>query len=308
MQKLDNNVKYSFTSEETFRNELDNVHSFVMKNYKIGMHVQDFFEINIITKGRGKHYFEDNVVDAEIGDVFIIPPTVEHGYVGGEGFDVFHVLLSDRFIEKNMNELQMLPSFFTLFSAEPLIRAKTKIPLHLKLTKSQFEIIYGMLHQTLGFVSYRISFDCLVRSSLAMSVIALLCKSYTENNELTAGTDAEKDNDEAFMKAISYIHENYQKKITIDELASISCMSRSTFVRKFRKICKTSPLDYVTWRRIKAAEYMLLNTKYSILDVAFKCGFYDAAHFYRTFLEHKGISPSAYRKNGGNAINQTSGS
>ena len=66
MQKLDNNVKYSFTSEETFRNELDNVHTFVMKNYKIGMHVQDFFEINIITNGRGKHCFEDNVVDADV--------------------------------------------------------------------------------------------------------------------------------------------------------------------------------------------------------------------------------------------------
>ena len=295
MNQLNNDHIHHYKSSRTFKNELDNVHTFVKRNYEIGMHYQDFFEINIVTRGKGVHYIEDNCIDAEIGDVFIIPPMVKHGYVGGEGFDVFHVLLSDKFIEKNMNELQLLPSFFTLFTAEPLIRAKTDSALHLRLKKEQFDVINNMLTQTLGFVSAFVSFDSVLRSGYALAVISLLCKAYTENNE---NASLSKNEDEAFMNAISYIHENYQKKITIDELSKIACLSRSTFVRRFRKICKVSPLEYITIRRIEASEYMLLNTKYSILDIAFRCGFYDAAHFYRAFSERNGVSPSAYRKNG----------
>ncbi len=293
---IGNDLVYHYKSTVTFKNELDNVHTFVMQNYKIGMHFQDFFEINIVTRGKGVHYIEDNSIDAEIGDVFIIPPMVKHAYAGGDGFDVFHILLSDKFIEKNMNELQLLPSFFTLFTAEPLIRAKTDSALHLRLKREQFDVIKGMLDQTLGFSDYNVSFDSVMRSGYALAVISSLCRAYTENNE---SDSLNKNEDEAFMNAISYIHESYHKKITIDELAKIACLSRSTFVRKFRKICKASPIEYITVRRIEAAEYMLLNTKYSILDIAFKCGFYDAAHFFRAFSEYNGISPSAYRKNGG---------
>ena len=120
-----------------------------------------------------------------------------------------------------------------------------------------------------------------------------MCKAYTENNKL----NIRKNSDSLFVNAISYIHENYHKKITIDELAKISHLSRSSFVHKFKEICKMTPLEYITKRRIESAEYMLLNTKFSLLDIAFKCGFYDAAHFFRTFSAYKGISPSAYRKN-----------
>lgn len=292
MQLLYNDPKYFFTNKETFINDLDNVNTFVMKNYEIGMHMQEFFELNIITNGKGKHYIEENIVDAEIGDVFIIPPNVSHGYTGGEGFDVFHVLLNDKFIEKNMNELQMLPSFFILFTAEPLIRAKTERALHLKLNGEQFKIVHNMLNQALTFIDRTVSFNSVVRCGFALALIAFLCKAYTENNNLKI----ESSTDTGLLKAISYIHENYHKKLTIDELSEIAHISRSSFVHKFKEICKMTPLDYITQRRIDAAEYMLFNTKFSLMDIAFKCGFYDAAHFSRTFVRAKGKTPAEYRK------------
>ena len=298
MEKLPNDIRYFYESSYTFKNDLDNVHVFVMKNYKIGMHVQDFFEINIITRGSGVHYIEDNCVEANVGDVFIIPPMVRHGYTGGEGFDVFHVLLSDKFISKNINEFRLLPSFFILFTAEPLIRAENGEALCLKLTKEQFSTVEAMLYRTMDYWSYTCVFGEVYRSGFAIEFIALLCKAYTENSQLSIG----KNSDSLFVNAISYIHENYHKKITIDDLAKISHTSRSTFVRKFKQICKMSPLEYIIKRRIEAAEYMLLNTKNSVLDIAFKCGFYDAAHLFRAFFEQNGISPSAYRKSGGKEV------
>lgn len=291
---LENASKFYYESKRTFKSELDNAHGYVMKNYRIGMHMQEFFEINIVTRGRGKHYIEDNCLDAEVGDVFIIPPMVRHGYTGGEGFDVFHLTLSDRLIEKNMKELQMLPSFFALFTAEPLLRVKGRKGLHLKLTESQFGDVNGLLSQLLVMRGRKSSCYSLARSGIAISVIALLCEAHTENNELPTT----RDRDVNFINAISYIHENYSEKLTIDKLAETARLSRSSFVHKFKEICQMTPLEYITDKRIKSAEYMLLNTKLSLIDIAFKCGFYDVAHFSRTFIKRNGLSPSAYRKSG----------
>ena len=90
---LPDHYEYYYTQNEVFKGELDNIHAFVMHNYKIGMHVQEFPEINIVINGNGKHYIEENCLDVGVGDIFIIPPEVRHGYLGGEGFDVFHILI-----------------------------------------------------------------------------------------------------------------------------------------------------------------------------------------------------------------------
>lgn len=292
MSLLHNNDVYYYKSSYMFHSEVDNVRAFVMKNYEIGMHMQEFFEINIITRGMGKHYISNNCIDAKMGDVFIIPPNASHGYTGGEGFDVLHVLVSNKFIEKNMSDFQMLPSFSALFSAEPLLRAKSDKALHLKLTERQFGDIKPILTQALKYDKSRTVFHSLILNGSALAIISLLCRAYTENSENYSASGGDK----SFINAISYIHEHYHEKITIDELARIACLSRSSFVRKFKKICGMTPLDYITKRRIEVAEYMLLNTNFPLLDIAYKSGFYDAAHFSRAFIRYKGVSPYVYKK------------
>ncbi len=290
---LGNNSPYFYSQLICFKNELDNVQTFVEKDYAIGMHMQEFFEINIITRGKGIHYIENNFVDARVGDVFIIPPMVRHGYTGGAGFDVCHILIKDEFIDKNKRDLQTIPSFFTLFTAEPLLRAQTQKALYLKLSAKQFEDIKELLHKLMNHHKKYTPSDALIRNAFAIVLITLLCKAYTENSQ----RDVDDNIYTHLLNAISYIHENYQKKVTIDELAEIAHLSRSSFVQKFKEICKMTPLEYITERRIEAAEKLLINTKLSFMDIAFRCGFYDAAHFTRSFFKHNGIRPSEYRKN-----------
>jgi transcriptional regulator GlxA family with amidase domain len=49
--------------------------------------------------------------------------------------------------------------------------------------------------------------------------------------------------------------------------------------------------------RIKKAEEMLRLGKYSIGEIAEKCGFVNAGHFSSLFKRHLGVSPSEYKKN-----------
>lgn len=293
MQKKDNDGVYCYKSSKTFKNELNNIHIVIKQNYEIDMHMQEFFEINIVTRGKGKHYIVDNVVDTEIGDVFVIPPMVKHAYTGGEGFDVFHILISDKFIKKNLNSFQCLPSFFALFTANPLIHIKTEQAPYLKLLPEQFETINTMLSQVLDYSKKEIPFSSIIKSGFTMAIISFLCMFYTENNK----NQTSMSNNSHFTDAITYIHENYHSKITIDDLAKIAYVSRSTFVKKFKETFETTPQNYITKRRIEVAEYMLLNTNFSFSDIALKTGFYDASHFSRVFEQNKGVSPAVYRKN-----------
>ena len=295
MQQKSNEYIYCYKDKKTFAPVLGNVRMLTKKNFQCDIHMQEFFEINIITNGRGKHYIGDNIVDAETGDVFVVPPMVKHAYTNEEALEVFHILIGNKFIEKNIAELQKIPSFFVLFTAEPLMRANAKAPLHLHLDDEQFAKIYKLLCESLEYQVFDDAFDVVVRSSYCMMIIALLCEIYTHNSKKESKITS--NSDELFMQAISIIHERYYEKLTIEELAKVAKLSRSIFIKKFKEICGLPPLEYITKQRVEAAEQMLKNTRLSILDIAFKCGFYDSAHFAKMFIKKNGVSPSEYRKN-----------
>lgn len=294
MDSLEDKSILYYKSNDTFRSEIDDVHAFPRPNFECGMHMQEFFEINIITRGNGKHCIEDNSIQTQKGDVFIIPPMVKHGFESVAGLDVFHVLISDRFINKNMSDLQLIPSFFMLFAAEPLMRGRGENVFHLRLNEEQFCSLNEILDIALGCRNQLDPFDCLSRKGFVMLLISFLCRIYSQNSDFDK--HGNNNTDAAFLNAISYIHEHYYEKISVDTLAKIANLSRSTFLRKFTDVCKMPPSEYVINRRIEASEYMLLNTSDSILNISFKCGFYDAAHFSRIFCRKRGLSPSAFRK------------
>ena len=101
-------------------------------------------------------------------------------------------------------------------------------------------------------------------------------------------------NDKFFMDSISYIVKNYNKKLTIDELAHASGLSRTAYIKRFRETTGKSPKQFITHTRIAAAK-KLLGTNLSISKIAEETGFYDAAHFMKTFIAATGISPAEYK-------------
>ncbi len=292
-KELARHEHYFYYHWEFFHTPYDLVHAFLEKDFNTGMHEQEFYEINVITKGSGVHYIHTSRVDAAVGDVFIIPPRVSHGYLGGEGFDVFHLLLSDDFMNKHMEDMKLFPSFSTLFGAEPMMRGKTESNLYLKLGEKEFKEIISILWQIDYYKGYGNTVDDLVRSNYAMIAIAMMCQAYTQS---TSRRDFNVSNDHAILNSISYIHEKYYQKITIDDLLQIAHMSKTAYIKKFKEICKMSPAAYITKFRIESAAIMLINTSLSISEIAYKTGFYDASHLTKAFERSFNISPAAYRE------------
>lgn len=293
MLKLGNHSHYYHTHEDFFHHSTDLVHAFLMKDYDIGMHEQEFFEINIISRGSGTHYINNNTVNANEGDVFIIPPKISHGYVGGKGFDVFHIILSDAFMNKYIADLQNISAFYKLFGAEPLMRGKTTYPLHLTLSKEELTPTLNILFEIARYINYSDPTESLIRSNLAMASIGLLCNTYAMSNPNSNMTQSEE---HALMESISYIHEKYYEKIKIDTLLQIAHMSRTSYIKKFKEICKMSPAAYITKVRLDAALVMIQTTSLSVSEIAYKTGFYDASHLTKTFETLYHTSPMSYRE------------
>lgn len=98
-------------------------------------------------------------------------------------------------------------------------------------------------------------------------------------------------------KVIPYILENFAEEITLEDLAREAGMSRFNFCRRFHKECGVPPMRWLwNFRVLLAAEFINLDPRWSLTDVAFSCGFTSSAHFSRSFRAMFEKSPSQYRK------------
>ena len=96
---------------------------------------------------------------------------------------------------------------------------------------------------------------------------------------------------------IKYISDNYREHITNESIADALHYSAGYLNRIISANTGMTIHAYITNTRIEAALKMLASTDMTISEIAFRTGFYSAAHFSNTFKAITGISPSAY-KNG----------
>lgn len=93
------------------------------------------------------------------------------------------------------------------------------------------------------------------------------------------------------------IEANIYNGLTLDELAGLASMSKSTFKRTFAKHYSDSPAKYIRKKRLKKAAQLLKASSKRISDVAYDVGFKDLAHFSKSFNQEYRTSPSSYRDN-----------
>ncbi len=96
-------------------------------------------------------------------------------------------------------------------------------------------------------------------------------------------------------RVIDYIEAHFDVPLLTSELAAIAVMPTAQFGRSFKAATGYSPHHYVTVRRIEHAKRMLRQGDLTITQIAFCCGFSNAAHFTTTFHQHLGQPPSSYR-------------
>ena len=95
--------------------------------------------------------------------------------------------------------------------------------------------------------------------------------------------------------AINQIELHLNESLSIDELARISCMSRTKFFHEFKVHLGCSPMVYQLQSRLKKAG-KLLKQGQQITQTCFALGFTNTSHFSRCFKKFYGISPRQYKE------------
>jgi AraC family transcriptional regulator, activator of mtrCDE len=91
------------------------------------------------------------------------------------------------------------------------------------------------------------------------------------------------------------------RRTPVSDLAELCNMSVSHFRRIFHSAVGMSPRAYIQSCAIRNAQFLLLSSSQSILQIALGVGFQDISSFSRCFSQYCGISPSAFRRRGQSA-------
>lgn len=116
------------------------------------------------------------------------------------------------------------------------------------------------------------------------------------SSQIKGTTDRSAQNVMKLKRAIAYIRENYDKEITLTDMARVSGLSTKYFCAFFKQMTEKTPIEYLNMYRVERAARKLLGTDMSVTDIAYAVGFNDLSYFIKTFKEHKKCTPKAYRK------------
>lgn len=92
----------------------------------------------------------------------------------------------------------------------------------------------------------------------------------------------------SIIPAIRYMEDNLQSTLSIDMLAEMCFMSKSTFHRRFLAEFQMPPTAYHLKMRIQKSQDLLLSGMYTVEQVAELMGFCDTGYFSRTFKKYTG--------------------
>ena len=101
--------------------------------------------------------------------------------------------------------------------------------------------------------------------------------------------------DESVKRAQEIIEDNFQGKITIDQLSALVAVGRRSLERRFKKATGNTVSEYIQRVKIEAAKKDLETSRKNIAEVMDEVGYSDTKAFRNIFRRFTGLSPIEYR-------------
>jgi len=111
--------------------------------------------------------------------------------------------------------------------------------------------------------------------------------------------------DHRVQHVASFVRANFDKKLTLKELADLVTLSPWWLCHLFQANLNTSPTRFLAQVRLEKATDLLADESLSIKEIGHKVGFSNLGQFHREFKANYGVSPATYRN--GQAKNESKG-
>jgi AraC family transcriptional regulator len=92
----------------------------------------------------------------------------------------------------------------------------------------------------------------------------------------------------------AHIESNLGSRLRVEELARLVGLSNSQFSRMFKRRFGLTAHGYITHRRMKVAQEMMLQASRPLSEIALCCGMSDQSHFTRVFRRIVGETPTRW--------------
>ncbi|MEO0414031.1 MAG: AraC family transcriptional regulator [Verrucomicrobiota bacterium] len=242
------------------------------------------FEIHYFVSGELSWWVGDRTYDLRSGMVLIIPPGEMHGSTTGVLEPCEHYWLRIRF-----PDAEALPGM-SLAETNAIRSALLDLP------QRAFAVgpeVKGAFTKILTEHREMSEFSAITsRAALHQMLIALL----RESDQHGRSERCKQSLPSGIRDCLHMIHEQLDEPPSMSVLAKRAGYSDSAFRKRFKEVVGCSPHDYITRRRIQAAQRMLESGNQSVIDVAFALGFSSSQYFATVFKRVTGKTPRDYAR------------
>ena len=238
-------------------------------------------EIKYFTSGSCSVIVDTNAIITRPGDIVVINPYEFHSSVGSSDDSCrYHLLMigMEFFSSCNMDGFDMKQLFLDRgVRFNNLIRENTRIQ----------NVLSRIVEELTAKAA---AYEMAVRG-LVLELFALLMRDQIRETVSADGINKNIRHYKSIAPAVEYIRMNHDKKISVEELASLCHMSKFHFCRIFKLATNMTVVEYITEYRLSFADLLLRNSKMSIADIAHAAGFEDECYFSRRYKKSRGVSP-----------------
>lgn len=247
--------------------------SYEKNKYFAGGEFQVSQKYKILFLINGNATYQDssgNNISFSSGEAILIVPFEPHRLSGT--FSKYYEV----YFEKIDVSSDFLPEFYAIF--------KKTVHVNLGERKNMFLLdMEKLLNEFLGEKKYKMVAMWSVLQNILVGFVRAFKSGYNTKNDGFP-----------IMNVIDFIDKNYDKKITVEDMAKIALMSKSHFSCKFKKYMGVTPNEYLNKTRISVATKYVCVSGMTISDVAHKVGMCSESYFCSMFKKYMKMSPKKY--------------
>lgn len=248
-------------------------------------HIHDYYEILYLLDGKRRFLVNHTLYDLQPYDVMLIKEGDVHisqAVNSEEKYTRYLITFNDAF----------LSSLEPAFNREVLTKAFDSEKLHIPETfQKSFNVL---LHRAAEKTAQPDTLSQYVAKLCVIEFLINLTK--CSSNSIAPLMDSITVYEERIQEVCRHICNFYNQQITLEQMAKIAYMSPTYFSKKFKSVTGFGFKEYLNFIRIKMATNLLMETQYSVTEIAAYCGYHDSNYFGDVFKRIVGTSPNKYRK------------
>ncbi|MCB2339260.1 AraC family transcriptional regulator [Clostridium estertheticum] len=259
---------------------------------KFDKHKHDYLEMMFVYSGKINQVIEGGKIVIEKGEILLLDMNVEHS-IEAAGFDdiAINVLIKKEFFDWIFMSQIADNDLISNFIVEAIYgKNKFKQYIHFK-TSENDKVCNFMIQILMEYYDKKNGMEIAIRAYMMLLFNELLrdYKKYL-TSEMVSKIDST-----ISTEILNYINKNY-KVITLKSMADHFSYNPDYIGKLVKKIIGKTLTELVKEKKIKQSEYLLHNTKMSVIDVITEVGYSNVSYFYRQFKDQVGVTPDEYRK------------